>query len=301
MGKLRDTRWLLATGYRYLRTARHGAATNEEDREAALAALMQVYQARADLQEVYPEAAAGDLARLINWAAGVAYGRWKDSSHGVLRPYAGTYHTLPSVPPEQALPPWSMVASTSRASANPLSTTLRVMEARASADISNHLMVLSLLIREFDLKQIVELGTRDGNSTMALLESARAVGGHVTSVDIEPCLHARRRVENAGLLQTWTFIQANDMELEPPQIPARLDFLFIDTSHLYAPTLAELKKYSAYLQPGAWIALHDYVSFPGVNRAVQDFVLSAGGKFRFYAFMHQNGLALLRKHVGDEL
>jgi predicted O-methyltransferase YrrM len=295
VGKLRDTRWLLATGYRYLRTRRHGAAGNDRDRDAALAALMQVYEARPDLQEVYPEAAGGDLARLINWAAGVACGRWKDSSHPMLRPYAGTYYMLPSVPPDRAVPPWSTVANTSRASANPLAATLRVMEARESADISNHLMVLSLLIREFDLKQIVELGTRDGNSTMALLESARAIGGHVTSVDIEPCLSARRRVENAGLLQNWTFIQANDMELEPPQIPARMDFLFIDTSHLYAPTLAELKKYSDYLQPGAWVALHDYVSFPGVNRAVQDFVQSAGGKFHFYAFMHQNGLALLRK------
>jgi predicted O-methyltransferase YrrM len=270
------------------------AVVGDKEREAAVAKLLEVYAARPDLQEVYPEAAAGDLARLVNWAAGAAYGRWKDSSGDVLRPYAGTYLNLPSLPPEQARPPWSTVAQTSRASANPLAATLQVMEDRGSADISNHLMTLSLLVREFDLKQVVELGTRDGNSTLALLEAARSIAGHVTSVDIEPCEDARRRVQAAGFLESWTFIQANDMELEPPQVPPTIDLLFVDTSHLYAPTLAELNKYSAYLRPGGWIALHDYVSFPGVNRAIHDFVKPAPGRVRFYAFMHQNGLALLR-------
>lgn len=101
---------------------------------------------------------------------------------------------------------------------------------------------------------------------------------------------AKSRVENAGFVESWTFIQGDDLALEPPQIPAAIDLLFIDTNHLYAATLAELNKYSRYLRPGAWIALHDYVSFPGVNRATQEFVRSAAVPIRFYAFMHQNGL-----------
>ena len=296
MGRLSNTRWMLANGFRYLRMARwRGAAPSDQKRQAALAKLMEVYAQRPDLQEVYPEAADSDLARLINWAAGVSYGRWKDSSHDELRPHAGTYLNLPSIPPQMAPPPWATVTDTSRATGNALSLTLQTMEEAGAADISNHLMTLALLIREFDLKQVVELGTRDGNSTLALLEGARSIAGHVTSVDVEPCLEAKRRVQRAGFTESWTFVQANDMDLEPPQIPAAIDFLFVDTSHLYAPTLAELRKYSAYLRPGAWIALHDYVSFPGVNQAVRDFVKSAAFPVRFYAFMHQNGLALLRR------
>lgn len=298
LGKLRNARWLLLNGYRYLRVGRWSSVEADPNtRESAIVKLMEVYAVRPDLQEVYPEAAKGDLARLINWAAGVAYGSWKDSSHAALRQYAGIYGNLPSVPPELAAPPWGKVSDTSSASDNPLAVTLEAMQEHGSADISNHLMTLSLLVREFDLKQVVELGTRDGNSTLALLEAARSIGGHVTSVDIEPCRAAKRRVERAGFLENWTFLQANDMELQPPQIPAAIDFLFIDTSHLYAPTLAELNKYSGYLRPGAWIALHDYVSFPGVNRAVHDFVKSTSSLTRFYAFMHQNGLALLRWQI----
>lgn len=271
---------------------------DEKKREAAIATLMQVYVARPDLQEVYPEAETGDLGRLINWAAGVSYRQWKDSAYETLKDYAGLYVAMPSIPSEAAAVPWSMARDTSQAALNALPVTLEVMQDRSAGDISNHLMTLSLLVREFGLKDVVELGTRDGNSTLALLEACRGTGGHVTSVDVEPCLEAKRRVEKAGFQESWTFLQANDMELQPPQIPVPIDLLLIDTSHLYEPTLAELKKYSSYLRQGSWIALHDYVSFPGVSRAVHEFVNSRPRQRRFYSFMHQNGLALVRMASG---
>src|SRR5205807_7563496 len=120
---------------------------------------------------------------------------------------------------------------------------------------------------ECEMRNIVELGTRNGNSTLALLEAARHIGGHVTSVEIDVCLLARERVEKAGLNAFWTFLHADDMQLSPPQIPESIDLLFVDTNHLYATTLGELNKYTQYLKKGGWVALHDYVSFAGVNRA----------------------------------
>lgn len=259
-----------------------------------MAALMRLYASRADLQEVYPEVEDGNLGRLINWATGVSRGTWNDSSFQVLRPYAAIYAASPGIPPEAAPVPWATAVLTSRASQNALRVTLEVMQEKGSADISNHLMTLCLLVREFALTNIVELGTRDGNSTLALLEAARPINAHLTSVDIEPCLEAKRRVQKAGLLDNWTFLQADDMQLQPPQIPFPIDLLFIDTSHLYGPTLAELNKYSAYLRDGSWIVLHDYVSFAGVSRAVHEFVSARPLQARFYSFMHQNGLALMR-------
>jgi len=290
-----NTRRLLSNGYRYFRMGWAARRTTDwKKREAAIATLMRVYIARSDLQEVYPEAEKGDLGRLINWAAGVSYRQWKDSAYEILKDYAGLYAAMPSIPSEAAAVPWSTARDTSQAALNALPVTLEVMQHRGAADISNHLMTLSLLVREFGLKDVVELGTRDGNSTLALLEACHGTGGHVTSVDVEPCLEAKRRVEKAGFLESWTFLQANDMELQPPQISVPIDLLLIDTSHLYEPTLAELNKYSAYLRPGSWIALHDYVSFPGVSRAVHEFVNSRPRQRRFYSFMHQNGLALVR-------
>lgn len=295
MAILSNARWWLSNGYRCLRQWWAGwTRTDEKKTEAAMAVLMSLYASRPDLQEVYPEARQGNLGRLVNWATGVSHKGWNDSSYEVLKPWASSYAAAPSVPPESAPVPWATAWRTSQAAANALPVTFEVMQERGSADISNHLMTLCLLVREFGLKNIVELGTRDGNSTLALLEAGRGIDAHVTSVDVEPCLAAKRRVQGAGLLDYWTFVQADDMQLQPPQIPVTIDLLFVDTSHLYAPTLAELNKYSAYLRDGSWIALHDYVSFAGVNRAVHDFVTSNPFRVRFYSFMHQNGLALLR-------
>jgi predicted O-methyltransferase YrrM len=84
------------------------------------------------------------------------------------------------------------------------------------------------------------------------------------------------------------------LELEDNRLPQPIDLLFIDTNHLYRYTVRELEKYSRLLRGGSWIVLHDYVSFPGVNQAVEEFVKTLSTKPRFYPFLHQNGLALLR-------
>ena len=176
----KNARWWVSNGYRCLRLGwASRARTGQKQTQAAMAALMNVYAARPDLQEVYPEAKQGDLGRLINWATGVSYGRWKDSSSQELKPYAVVYAAAPSIPPEAAPVPWATALRTSQAGDNALPVTFGVMQQRVAADISNHLMTLSLLVREFGLKNIVELGTRDGNSTLALLEAGRAIGARV--------------------------------------------------------------------------------------------------------------------------
>ncbi len=264
-------------------------------KEAAQDRLLTVYATRADLKEVYPEAKSGDLRRLIDWAAGVANQLWKDSSYPELKPYRLWYAANRSGAGRPPAPvPWEAATAGSISAANPLPITFSVMRDQLASDINQHLITLSLLVREFELKQIVELGTRNGSSTLALLEAARSIGGCVLSVDVEPCLEAKKKITEAGLNHIWRFVQAHDLELQPPVLPDSIDLLFIDTSHLYAHTLAELNKYFMYLKNGSWIVMHDYVEFPGVSRAVQEFLESQRGKLAFYPYIHQNGLALLR-------
>lgn len=290
---LRAARKSLANGYRKLQVSWANLLTSSHERSRARNVLAAVYRQRADLQEAYPEAAHGDLGRLVNWASGVARQEWKDSSYDTLKAYAKLFVKTQGRAPQTVIP-WPTALRSSQAGANPMPVTLATMRDPVADDISNHLMTLALIITEFGLQQIVELGTRDGNSTLALLEGARLVGGHVTSVDVQPCALAKSRVEASGLKDLWTFLEADDMQLSPPLIPEVIDFLFVDTTHLYEPTRAELNKYCAFLRDGSWIALHDYVSFTGVSRAVDDFLRSLVPKPRFYCYTHQNGLALLR-------
>jgi predicted O-methyltransferase YrrM len=271
--------------------------TNKESE--ALAALLKVYEERADLREVFPEARSGDYAQLIDWAAGVATKKWKDNSFASLQEYARWYSArFTGAPRPPVAVVWSDVERASEASGNPSSLTIEIMHDKSSADISYHLPVLSMLITEFGLKHIVELGVRTGNSTLVLLEAAQRIGGRVLSIDIDPCMEARNRVDKAGFGPLWKFLEGNDLEIRESDIIQPIDFLFIDSSHLYRHTVAELEKYSAYLRRGSWIAFHDYVSFPGVTRAVHEFVESLPHKPNFYPLVHQNGLGLIRLSAG---
>jgi predicted O-methyltransferase YrrM len=102
-------------------------------------------------------------------------------------------------------------------------------------------------------------------------------------------------VAAAGLGAQWTFIQGDALQLQPPAFPEQVDLLFIDTFHLYSQTLRELEHFSRYVAPRGWIVLHDAVTFPGVSKAVREFMEAREGHFVFYPHVHQHGLLLLRR------
>ena len=98
---------------------------------------------------------------------------------------------------------------------------------------------------------VLELGVRSGNSTSAFLAAAEANDGHVWSADTErPDVPASWH--DSGL---WTFIQGDDLTLKPPA--EAFDIVFIDTSHHYEHTLAELRRYVPLVAKGGTVLLHD--------------------------------------------
>ena len=135
------------------------------------------------------------------------------------------------------------------------------------SDIQHHLGLLFSLAHG----NVLELGTRGGVSTMALLAGVERRGGHVTSVDIEDC---------SGVLPAhdqWTFVQGDSRD---PVLPTRLfknfDLILIDTEHTYEMASAELGLWWPYLNAGGVICMHDIVTFPGVGRAAREFAAKMG-------------------------
>ncbi len=158
--------------------------------DAALAALLAVYESRPDLQEVFPEARGGDYARLVDWAAHVTGEHWRDSARSFLSSHAAWYEAnFTGTPPPLPAIAWEAVAAASATTGNPLAATLCAMRL-PPRDIAEHLATLSLLVTEFRLKNVVELGVRTGVSTLALLDAAHLIEGRVLSVDVEPCENA---------------------------------------------------------------------------------------------------------------
>ncbi len=120
------------------------------------------------------------------------------------------------------------------------------------------------LTRLANVGVVVELGVRGAVSTWALLDGLPA-DGHLYSVDIIDCTVPPRVSEDPR----WTFLVGDDLDpVIQAQLPEHADLVFIDTSHTYDQTVAELA-YVPALTP-ARIALHDY-ALDAVKRAVDEF------------------------------
>jgi cephalosporin hydroxylase len=121
-----------------------------------------------------------------------------------------------------------------------------------TSDIFQHLPRLRQEVVDRDAKVIVELGVRSARSTVALLAGAEVTGGVVWSVDIADPYPPEEILGHPS----WVFVRGNDLELVV-EAPEPIDVLFIDTSHTYDQTLAELDVYGPKVRAGGVILLHD--------------------------------------------
>ena len=130
--------------------------------------------------------------------------------------------------------------------------------ARVPNDISHHLPTLFREAVEAAPKLIVELGTRGGDSTFVFERVARRTGATLVSVDIDDC-------SGVISLPGWVFVQEDDLAFAR-RFPAwcaerglapRVDVLFVDTTHAYEQTRAEMTEWMPHLAPGGRALFHD--------------------------------------------
>ena len=118
-----------------------------------------------------------------------------------------------------------------------------------NSDIRDH---LPFLYEQAKGKQVIELGVRSGNSTAAFLAAVERYGGHVWSVDVSwPIVP-----DSWGDSGLWDFILGDDL-LVDWMLPSQVDVVFIDTSHTFDQTFAELDLYASKLKPGGVFLLPD--------------------------------------------
>ena len=173
----------------------------------------------------------------------------------------------------------------------------RFKDGTADSDIYEHMDTLHDLVLKTNAQDVLELGTKLANSTLAFLAALDVTGGILHSIDIDPCLEGRARVEKYfPEPRSWRFIQENILDYDW-RFP--IDVLLIDSEHSYEHTLKELWKYSGFVIPRGYVILHDTKSFLGVWQAIQGFLQDPECQFRL-AFHHENnhGLAALRR-MGD--
>jgi predicted O-methyltransferase YrrM len=146
-------------------------------------------------------------------------------------------------------------------------------------------------------KVVVELGCFAGwaSAHMALALRAAGQGGRIFCVDyvqeyLDVTLANLRRL---GLAELATPVRG--LSLEPAvmgALPARIDVIFLDTSHAYPDTRDEILAYAPRLSPGGVLVLHDSVSASGVRRSVQE----VANRFNVLTFATEqsNGVTVLQ-------
>ncbi len=136
---------------------------------------------------------------------------------------------------------------------------------------------------------MLELGTRTGVSTVALLAGVEKRGGLVISVDIEDCSSVAQ-----GHAQ-WAFWRGSSTDANMAQDIATyagpFSLVLIDTEHNWEQSTAELSLWGPHVAPGGTICMHDTETFPGVRRAAQEFADSKGWPITFVLPCH--GMAVI--------
>jgi predicted O-methyltransferase YrrM len=172
-----------------------------------------------------------------------------------------------------------------------LIATERNDEERRFASISEHVTTLFFIVSEFNIKKILELGVGHGNSTIAFLKGLEKTDGRLISVDYDECDYAKSRILKYGLEKRWKFLHNNDMEIEWNE---EVDLLFIDSSHEYKHTKAEINKYEKFVRIGGFLIFHDTFMFPGVELAVDEFMNEHPQCVR-YRWFNNCGLQVIKK------
>lgn len=151
------------------------------------------------------------------------------------------------------------------------------------SDIQDMMPLLRETAASYPRPVIIELGVRSGNSTTALLAGTALNGGEVWSCDID----AVSLPPEVASLESWKFRHGDSAgEAILAWMPQEADVIFIDTSHTYEQTIAELEAYVPRLKPGGVMLLHDTqweppaISLPEpggpVTRALNDFCARTG-------------------------
>lgn len=179
-----------------------------------------------------------------------------------------------------------------------------------TSDSDRHLMPIFSIALASKGKIIVELGVREGISTLPLLLATSLNGGILYSVDIQDSLF----VCPPELAKNWKFIKSDALKfLNEWDKSKKMDIVFVDDLHTYPHVKKELEIISEYVTPESVILLHDlmyrtapkYHTDPGLNtsewayggpyRAVNEL---SNSKWEWSTLPWNNGLTILRKKGG---
>lgn len=121
------------------------------------------------------------------------------------------------------------------------------------ADSDQHVMTIFGIALGMRSRRILELGVRDGNTTLPFLMAMQLTGGMVHSVDLEPTSFQCP----ADLRVYWQFSQSDAIAWLESHQQEQYDIVYIDDWHSYPHVKRELDFVQNMVSPSGVILLHD--------------------------------------------
>jgi predicted O-methyltransferase YrrM len=109
-----------------------------------------------------------------------------------------------------------------------------------------------------DARNILEIGSADGGSSIVLGLKAKERSGHLYCIEPVP---KKRMVDNMvryGLAGCYTIIKASSPWVGSEDVPDKIDLLFIDGRHDIRWCLVDYHYFGPQIRPGGIIVFHDY-------------------------------------------
>lgn len=118
-----------------------------------------------------------------------------------------------------------------------------------------HQLTFFALAMSISARRILELGVRDGNSTVPWILAAKELGGTVDSVDLEPTSWQCPEIAK----DYWKFTQSDAIKFLEDCVAnnTQYDLIYIDDWHSYAHVKRELELVEHMITPSGIILLHD--------------------------------------------
>lgn len=154
------------------------------------------------------------------------------------------------------------------------------------SDIQKDLYRFYQLVLETNAQQIIELGVRTGVSTCAWLAGLEKTGGKLWSCDIDKHSAPPQIIGHPQ----WIFVRGDDLKVDSP---TECDILFIDTSHEYEHTVAELARYAPYVNTGGCIVMHDTSPLWPECRQATDEWIAANEPAKVFRHDNDHGLTIM--------
>ncbi|MFW9872374.1 MAG: class I SAM-dependent methyltransferase [Candidatus Thorarchaeota archaeon] len=109
-------------------------------------------------------------------------------------------------------------------------------------------------------KCTLEVGCGDGYISAWLAHAARENGGKHFSIDNDWTKTEKLiKISRAWNYQeNWSIITSDSLTVKMDRFKKGIDFIFIDTTHTYEQTKAEIQYYSKYININGYMAFHDY-------------------------------------------